>query len=155
MRTDRDRLIRMIAHLNDEGSLQDNPEYLRGQIELASDLLGYEEWQREDLERDIVSLVKDPAHEEAMRLAIECMFEEITIFGDRDEHSIKAAVVRKLTPEQLEWLASDDWRDDACFAEAVAEARLFYEDEAGGSHTIDASDDAPSWTVLAALPINH
>lgn len=87
-----------------------------------------------------------------MALAVEAMFEEITMYFARDEHSVRASVYRKLTPEQVEALRADDLVEDDCFARAVEQAVLFYEDEAGGSHDLEWLANSPSWAVLEALP---
>lgn len=85
-------------------------------------------------------------------LAIEAMFEAITVYGEREDYIVRSAVCQKLTEEQVMWLEADELLEHECFVEAVNEAVLFYEDEAGGSHDLSHLEGLTTWDVLAELP---
>lgn len=84
--------------------------------------------------------------------AVQGMFLAITTYGVRDEAIVRQWAGRYLSSEEAHWVEADDRLEFECFQQAVDEAELFYQDEAGGSHDLSHLAGCDVWQTLASLP---
>lgn len=70
---------------------------------------------------------------EIYELAVECMFEEITIYYSRDAEDIKSGVERKLSDKELALWNADVYEIQEqralAYLEAIQDAELFYAEQ--------------------------